>query len=64
MYFSKHHNRFVAKPNLYQNNTKIEQKSNINIGAGVSVASEKIDDKQRVPLENLIEKLKIINIKK
>jgi len=64
MYFSKHHNRFVVKPNLNQNNTKIEQKSNINIGAGVSASSEKIDDKQRLPLENLIEKLKIINIKK
>lgn len=64
MYFSKHHNRFVAKPNLYQNNTKIEQKNNINVGAGVSILSEKIDEKQRLPLENLIEKLKTINIKK
>lgn len=64
MYFSKHHNRFVSKPNFYQNNTKMEQNNNINIGAGVSISSEKIDEKQRVPLENLVARLKTINIKK
>lgn len=62
MYFSR--NRGLVYNSPLKHFPDLHEKTDIILGKGVSVQSEKKDDQQRVPLERLVEKLKNIKVKK